>query len=53
MDSLGRVGELIRDTRNLLADGIVKLMRALAAVEPARVREWARPGDMRDTWSPA
>ena len=36
---LGR-GE-VRDTYNLLADGIVKLLRALAAVEKTTVREWA------------
>ena len=32
----------VRDTYNLLADGIVKLMRALAAVEQAKVKEWAK-----------
>ena len=32
----------VRDTYNLLADGIVKLMRALAAVEKAKVEEWAK-----------
>ena len=32
----------VKDTYNLLADGIVKLMRALAAVERADVREWAQ-----------
>ena len=31
----------VKDTYNLLADGIVKLMRALAAVEGVRVRRWA------------
>ncbi len=31
----------VRDTRNLLADGIVKLLRALAAVEQTSVMEWA------------
>ena len=31
----------VRDTCNLLADGIVKLLRALAAVEQTSVREWA------------
>ena len=31
----------VRDTFNLLADGIVKLMRALAYVEQTSVREWA------------
>ena len=32
----------VKDTYNLLADGIVKLMRALAAVEKTDVREWAK-----------
>ena len=32
----------VRDTFNLLADGIVKLMRALAAVEKSSVKEWAK-----------
>ena len=32
----------VKDTYNLLADGIVKLLRALAAVEQAPVREWAK-----------
>ena len=31
----------VKDTYNLLADGIVKLMRALAAVENIPVRQWA------------
>ena len=31
----------VKDTYNLLSDGIVKLLRALAAVEQTRVREWA------------
>ena len=31
----------VRDTYNLLADGIVKLLRALAAVRRTTVREWA------------
>ena len=31
----------VKDTYNLLADGIVKLMRALAAVEDVPVRRWA------------
>ena len=31
----------VRDTFNLLADGIVKLLRALASVEQASVEEWA------------
>ena len=32
----------VRDTYNLLADGIVKLLGALAAVEKAKVKEWAK-----------
>ena len=32
----------VRDTYNLLADGIVKLMRALAAVEKSSVKEWGK-----------
>ena len=32
----------VKDTFNLLADGIVKLMRALAAVEKSSVKEWAK-----------
>ena len=32
----------VKDTYNLLADGIVKLLRALAAVGQAPVREWAQ-----------
>ena len=32
----------VRDTYNLLGDGIVKLMRALAAVEKSSVKEWAQ-----------
>ena len=31
----------MKDTCNLLSDGIVKLLRALAAVEQTGVREWA------------
>ena len=31
----------VKDTYNLLADGIVKLMRALAAVDDVPVRQWA------------
>ena len=31
----------VKDTYNLLADGIVKLMRALAAVEGVPLRRWA------------
>jgi len=32
----------VKDTYNLLADGVVKLMRALAAVEQTTVKEWAQ-----------
>ena len=32
----------VRDTFNLLADGIVKLLRALASVEQTSVEEWAK-----------
>ena len=32
----------VKDTCNLLADGVVKLMRALAAVEKSSVKEWAK-----------
>ena len=32
----------VRDTCNLLADGIVKLLRALAAVEKSSVKGWAK-----------
>ena len=32
----------VKDTCNLLADGIVKLLRALAGVERAVVKEWAQ-----------
>ena len=32
----------VRDTCNLLADGIVKLLRALAAVEKSSVKEWGK-----------
>ena len=32
----------VRDTYNLLADGMVKLMRTLAAVERTAVKEWAK-----------
>ena len=32
----------VRDTYNLLADGIVKLLRTLAAVEKSSVKEWAK-----------
>ena len=32
----------VKDTCNLLADGVVKLMRALAAVEKITVKEWGK-----------
>ena len=32
----------VKDTYNLLADGVVKLLGALAAVEKAKVKEWAQ-----------
>ena len=32
----------VKDTYNLLADGIVKLLRALAAVEKSNVKEWGK-----------
>ena len=32
----------VKDTFNLLADGIVKLLRGLASVEQTRVEEWAK-----------
>ena len=32
----------VKDTCNLLADGIVKLLRALAAVEKSSVKEWGK-----------
>ena len=32
----------VKDTCNLLADGVVKLLRALAAVEKITVKEWAK-----------
>ena len=32
----------VKDTFNLLADGVVKLLRALAAVEKITVKEWAK-----------
>ena len=32
----------VKDTFNLLADGVVKLMRTLAAVEQTTIKEWAQ-----------
>ena len=37
----------VKDTYNLLADGIVKLMRALAAVEGVQLRRWAETHDYK------
>ena len=37
----------VKDTYNLLSDGIVKLMRALAAVEGVPVRRWAEAHDYK------
>ena len=39
---LGRGRGAVKDTYNLLADGVVKLLGALAAVEKAKVKEWAQ-----------
>ena len=43
----------VRDTCNLLADGVVKLMRALAAVEKSASKNGARPRDTGGTLPPA
>ena len=44
----------VKDTCNLLSDGIVKLLRGLAAVEQTRVREWAEArGYEPGTWNPS
>ena len=43
----------VKDTYNLLADGIVKLLRALAASEKTTDREWAKPRDTGGTLPPA
>ena len=37
----------VKDTYNLLADGIVKLMRALAVVEGVQLRRWAEAHDYK------
>ena len=43
LDTTNILGQgAVKDTYNLPADGIVKLMRALAAVEKSTVREWAK-----------
>ena len=43
----------VKDTYNLLADGMVKLMRALAAVDRTTVGQWAKAHGMRGMWVPA
>ena len=43
----------VKDTCNLLADGMVKLLRALAQVEGISVGKWAKAGDTGGTWPPA
>ena len=43
----------VKDTFNLLADGGLKLMRALAAVERVAVKEWAQAGETSGNWPPA
>ena len=43
LDTTNILGQgAVRDTYNLLADGIVKLLRALADVAKTAVREWAK-----------
>ena len=43
LDTTNILGQgAVKDTYNLLADGIVKLLRALAAVEQAAVKGWAQ-----------
>ena len=43
----------VKDTYNLLADGIVKLARALAQLKGINVGQWAKGQDTIDTWAPA
>ena len=43
----------VKDTYNLLADGIVNLLRALAAVEKTTVGKWAKVRDTGGTLPPA
>ena len=58
-NTLGR--SAVRDTCNLLADGIVKLLRALAAVEKTTVGKWAKAqgyerylaSALHNKWNPA
>ena len=43
LDTTNILGQgAVKDTYNLLADGMVKLMRALASVEQSGVKEWAK-----------
>ena len=43
----------VKDTYNLLADGIVKLLRVLAAVANIAVGEWAEAQGYERYWAPA
>ena len=43
----------VKDTYNLLADGIVKLLRVLAAVTKPPCRHGRKPRGTRGTWAPA
>ena len=43
----------VKDTYNLLSDGIVKLVRALSEVERSDLDEWAAARDTRDMPAPA
>ena len=43
----------VKDTYNLLADGIVKLLRALAAWRKSTSGNGPNPRDTRGTWAPA
>ena len=42
-----------KDTYNLLADGMVKLLRALAAVDRTTVKAWAEAQGYQRTWAAA
>ena len=37
----------VKDTYNLLADGIVQVVRALAALEDKKAEEWAKERGLR------
>ena len=43
----------VKDTYNLLADGMVKLLRALAAVDRTTVKAWAEAQGYQRTWAAA